>query len=120
MWSGAKHKDEIWQLLKFVSSPEGSSIPHKGGQYSSPCPSVWIENGDDKDPVMGWFLKQFNLARITPEFTKTPYFWKCVGPDFMGIWTRYIEQNERPLETVVKDAAAKIQACLDSEYAQEG
>ena len=35
------------------------------------------------------------------------------------IWTRYIENEERPLETIVKDAAAKAQECSDDAYANE-
>ena len=28
MWSGGKNKPAAWELMKFISSPEGSKIPH--------------------------------------------------------------------------------------------
>ena len=118
MWSGAKRKDEIWQLLKYISGPEGSMIAAKAGAWASPCPSVWKELGLDKDPSWLFFLDEFKKVPQKMYFNHGDYFWKCVT--FADIWTRYIEQGERPLDAIVKDVAAKSQKCLDGEYAQEG
>lgn len=38
-------------------------------------------------------------------------------PNFEGIWTRYIENEERPLDAPVQEAADLAQACLDDSYA---
>ena len=126
MWTGSKHKDETWQLLKFVSGPEGTKIMFLSKTaFPSPCPAVWKELGYDKpgggDPVK--YISWRNLAELPglkPFFSRTEYWGKCVMQDFQGIWVQYIEEKKRPLEAIVKEVAAKAQACLDAQYAAEG
>lgn len=119
MWSGSKNKEANWEVMKFWSSPEGSKIAHVMRVAASPCPQVWKDHGDDKDPIMGVFLQEGFRPTFQPPYTISSYFWQCTGPNFQDIWTRYLELKERPLEKIVKDAADKSQKCLDDKYAKE-
>ena len=52
--------------MKFISSPEGSKIPHELGTWTSPCPKVWEETGAAQDEILGWVLKQADLPTELP------------------------------------------------------
>lgn len=46
---------------------------------------------------MGKFWAQSQKPTAVPNYLRTEYEWNCVFPEFEGIWTRYIENEERPL-----------------------
>jgi multiple sugar transport system substrate-binding protein len=117
MWSGSQQKDASWALMKFISSPEGAQIAAEAGTWTPPTPATWKALGWDTDPVLGKFWQQAQKPTPVPLYLRTEYQWECVQPNFEGIWTRYIENGERPLETLVQEAAAAAQECLDRAYA---
>jgi hypothetical protein len=117
MWSGCRKKEEAWEVLKFISGPEGTLIPHNLGWWTSPCPEVWVQTGADKDPVTGIFWEQSKLPTRVINYARTEHQWTCVHPNHEGIFTRYIQEKERPLDNIVKTAAQTAQECLDKAYA---
>lgn len=120
MWSGAKHKEEVWQAFKFTSTEPGSKAAMDTGAWLSPCPSVWKELGKDNDPFLSWFLDYAREAEIGIPAYEREFFWEAIGTPYFDIWTRYLENKERPLEAIVKDAAAKAQSALDEAVKKAG
>jgi len=116
LWSGSQQKDGAWELMKFISSPEGTRIPAEAGSWTPPTPQTWIDLGWDQDPVWGKFWAESQKPTAVPNYLRTEFHWDCVGPNFEGIWTRYVENGERPLETLVQEAAELAQECLDQSY----
>jgi multiple sugar transport system substrate-binding protein len=118
MWSESKQKDAAWQVMKTASSVEGSKIAMQGGSWTSPCPDTWKALQADQDAILGkWWIEAQKPTRI-PNYLRTEYQWDCVQPNLEGIWTRYIENGERPLDNLVKEAADTAQTCLDERYAE--
>lgn len=117
MWSGSQQKDAAWELMKFVSSPEGSKIAAEASTWTPPAPEAWLTLGWDKDPIMGAYWAEAQKPTRVPNYLRTEYQWDCVQPPYEDIWTRYIEAGERPLDAIVRDAAAQAQKCLDERYA---
>lgn len=118
MWTGSKQKDAAWELMKYVSGPVGSRIPVELDCWPSPCPEVWKAMGWDQDPLMVSFWRETQLPAPVANHVRTEFDGLCVGPNYEAIFTRYIENGERPLETLVKEAAAAAQACLDQNYSK--
>jgi multiple sugar transport system substrate-binding protein len=118
MWTGSKQKDAAWELMKYASSPEGSKFPATLDCWPSPCPQVWLDLGWDKDPIMVGFWRQAQMPTKVPQYVRTEFHGDCVGPNLEAIFTRYIENNERPLEPLVRQAAEEAQSCLDDRYAK--
>jgi multiple sugar transport system substrate-binding protein len=117
MWSGSQQKDAAWALMKFISSPEGGKIAAESGGWTPPTPVTWVELGWDQDPILGTFWQQAQKPSQLPNYLRTEYHWECVQPNYEGIWTRYIENGERPLDALVVEAATLAQECLDEAYA---
>jgi multiple sugar transport system substrate-binding protein len=118
MWSGAKNKAEAWTVMKTASSVEGSKIAMEAGSWTSPCPETWRALKADEDPILGKWWIEAQKPTSVPNYLRTEYEWDCVFPEFEGIWTRYIENGERPLEMLVTEAADAAQKCLDERYAE--
>jgi len=120
MWSACPRAEEAWQLMKYISGPEGGIVIGKSdGGWMSPCPESWLALGWDQDPLLGLFWAEAQKPTFVPNYLRTEFHWACVGPNYEDIWTRYIENGERPLEAIVADAAEKAQTCLDEKYASE-
>ncbi len=117
MWSGSQQKDATWELMKFITSPEGCRIPAEAGAWTPPTPQTWLDLGWDQDPILGKFWAESQKPTAVPNYLRTEFHWECVMPNFEGIWTRYIENEERPLDALVQEAADLAQACLDDSYA---
>jgi multiple sugar transport system substrate-binding protein len=117
MWSGSQQKDAAWALMKFISSPEGGTLASESGGWSPPAPESWLALGWDQDPIIGKFWQQAQKPTALPNYLRSEYHWECVDPNFQGIWTRYIENGERPLDALVVEAATLAQECLDEAYA---
>lgn len=117
MWSGSRQKDNAWELMKFISSAEGTRIPAEAGSWTPPTPETWLALGWDQHPVWGKFWAEAQKPTAVPNYLRTEFHWECVYPEFEGIWTRYIELGERSLENLVVEAADAAQACLDRSYA---
>jgi hypothetical protein len=117
MWSGAQNKPQIWEVMAFISGAEGTTIAQKTGKWSSPCPAVWAELGLDQDPMTSHFYAMKDLETPIPNYLITEHQWTCVQPNLADIFTRYIEEGERPLEPIVVDQASIAQSCLDDAYA---
>jgi len=131
MWSGTKHRDETWEMMKYISGPEATEMLwFSRTSFPSPCPAVWKAKGFDKydpnepDPVKlsysFLYREMVELPGQKPFFQRTQYWAKCVLPGFQGIWVQYLEEKKRPLEPIVKAWAAEAQKCLDQQYAAEG
>lgn len=118
MWSSAENKPEIWEYLKYCSGPIGSKLPHRFGQWSSPCPKVWEETVGEVDPRLAWFPETQSALRYGRFPFERRFFWDCVGGNYFDIWTRYVEAGERPLETIVMEQAELAQICLDDAFAE--
>ncbi len=118
MWTGSKQKEAAWELMKYISGPVGSNIPAEMDCFPSPCPEAWKALGWDTDPLMSVFWRQTQKPTPIGNHVRTEFDGDCVGPNYDAIFTRYIENGERPLEPLVKEAAATAQACLDQRYAQ--
>jgi len=118
MWTESKQKDAAWKVMVTASGVEGSKIAMANGAWTSPCPDTWLALQADKDPILGkWWIEAQKPTKI-PNYLRTEYEWDCVWPEFEGIWTRYIENGERPLEKLVQEAAENAQKCLDERYAE--
>jgi hypothetical protein len=117
MWSGSKQKEGAWGLMKFISSAEGTRIPAEGGAWTPPTPETWLALGWDTDPMWGKFWLEAQKPTRVPNYLRSEFHWDCVNPNFQDIWTRYLENGERPLETLVQEAADMAQECLDKAYA---
>ncbi|MCY4408935.1 MAG: extracellular solute-binding protein [Caldilineaceae bacterium] len=117
MWTGSQEKEASWELMKYISGVEGSQIAAEVGAWTPPTPQTWLNLGWDQDPILSKFWEQAQLPTAVPNYLRTEFHWDCVHPQFEGIWTRYIENEERPLEALVQEAAAEAQACLDKSYA---
>jgi multiple sugar transport system substrate-binding protein len=118
MWTESKQKDAAWKVMVTASGVEGSKIAMENGAWTSPCPDTWLALQADKDPILGkWWIEAQKPTKI-PNYLRTEYEWDCVWPEFEGIWTRYIENGERPLERLVQEAAENAQKCLDERYAE--
>jgi len=115
MWSGAEKKDQIWQFMKYAST-DGSRLPHEAGQWQSPMPAVWEAVGDNQDPILNFYLEYAKLPTDSPPYEREQ-FWESVGTPYFDIWTRYLENEERPLGDIVADAAATAQSALDDAFA---
>ena len=118
MWSGSKQKDAAWKLMVTASSVEGTKLAMINKDWTSPCPETWLAVGADKDPILGKSWIEAQKPTKIPNYLRTEYEWDCVYPEFEGIWTRYIENGEGPLETLVQEAADNAQKCLDERYAE--
>lgn len=118
MWSGSQHKEESWELLKFLSGPEAGRIAAESGTWVPPNPSVWLELGWDKHPIHKGRWEQAQYPAVTPNYLRSEYFSEIVRPHIYNIWTRYQELGERPLEKIVKDETAQAQLELDRLYAR--
>lgn len=117
MWSGAQNKPEIWEVMAFISGPEGTTIAQKTGKWASPCPAVWEELGLNTDPMTSHFYAMKDLETPIPNYLISEHQWTCIQPNLADVFTRYIEEKEQPLEPVVVDQAAVAQTCLDDAYA---
>ncbi|MCC7358539.1 MAG: extracellular solute-binding protein [Anaerolineales bacterium] len=117
MWTKAQNQDQIWELLKFAST-DGSKLAHEAGQWQSPMPSVWLETGADKDPLLNFYLEYAKLPTDTPPYEREQ-FWECVGTPYFDIWTRYIENGETDLKKIVTEAADTAQTALDDAFANQ-
>ena len=62
-------------------------------------------------------MKSLDPSKIITVRPQATHDTKQQLPNFEGIWTRYIENGERPLETLVQEAAQMAQECLDKAYA---
>jgi hypothetical protein len=119
MWSGGAHKPESSKALRFAAM-EGSKHPQELGQWLSAMPSVWEELKANENPILGWFMKDAEKPTDVPPYEREK-FWEAVGTPYFDIWTRYIENEERPLSDIVKDTAQQAQAALDEAFkAEEG
>ena len=118
MWSGAEKKPEIWKYLKYCSGPVGSKLPHRFGQWSSPCPEVWEETATEIDGRLSWFPETQQALPYMRSPAHQWSFWDCVLDTYSRIWTRYVENEERPLETIVMEQAELAQICLDDAFAE--
>jgi multiple sugar transport system substrate-binding protein len=119
MWSGGKHKPETWKAMRFAAM-EGSKIAQETGQWLSAMPSVWEELKANEHPVLAWVMKDAEKPTHVPPYEREK-FWEAVGTPYFDIWTRYIENEERPLADIVKDAAQQAQSALDEAFkAEEG
>ncbi len=117
MWSGSAVNEAAWKLLKYASGPEAGVIAQQSATWFSGCPKAWLDMALDKDPIMSIFWSESSKPVQVGNYLHSEYYNDCIFPDFDGIFTRYLESGERPLDVIVKDAAAKIQACLDDRYA---
>jgi multiple sugar transport system substrate-binding protein len=118
MWTGSEHKDEAFEVQKTASSVEGSKIPMEAGHWTAPCPETWLALEADKDHITGpWWIEAQKPTQV-PNYLRTEYHFDCVFPEFEGVWTRYIENGERPLDRLVQEAADAAQKCLDERYAE--
>ncbi len=120
MWSGSKHKDAAWELIKFLSGPEAAKIIADAGVWTPNSPAVWKEKGLDKDPVWGvaWEQLQKSNAKV-PNYLRSQYQWDCIQPALDAIWTQYVVQKKDNLEEIVKTETQKAQKCLDENYSKK-
>jgi len=117
MWSGSPNKEAAWKLMETASSVEGSTLAMSIA-WLSPCPEAWIKAGMDQDPLTRPMWLESQKPTQVPNYLRTEYHWDCVWPEYEGIFTRYIENNERPLDKLVQEAAENAQKCLDERYAE--
>ncbi|MCC7355771.1 MAG: twin-arginine translocation signal domain-containing protein, partial [Anaerolineae bacterium] len=99
-WSGARNKEEIWEVMKYISGPEGSAIAHKAGAFASACPAV-MEESAKTDPNWAWWNEYFKLPKQREWSRTTRYYFKCINPNYGAIGTLYFEEKQRPLERLM-------------------
>ena len=117
MWSESPNKDAAWALMETASSVEGSKRAMEIA-FASPCPQAWIDSGRDQDALTRPMWLEGQKPIKVPNYLRTEFHWDCVWPELEGIFTRYIEEGERPLETLAQEAAENAQKCLDERYAE--
>ncbi len=119
MWSGSKHKDAAWELLKFLSGPEAAKVIGESKVWTPNSPQVWKDLGLDKDPVwsVAWNELQKPNARVA-NYLRSQYQWDCIQPVFDDSWTYYVVQKKDDLAGFMKKSVQKAQACLDNNYNQ--
>lgn len=118
MWSESPRKEAAWAVMREASGVEGNTLVMGAGGWTAPCPQTWLDLGADKDHITGpWWIEANRPTKI-PNYLRTEYEWECVFPEFEGIWTRYMENGERPLEMLAQEAAENAQKCLDDRYAE--
>lgn len=102
---GAKHRDEGWELLKFINSPEGETIALQGQYSTPPRHSLW---GVFEKTKMPWenvkvYKKSQDLMEAGGALPTYPMFWqmnKIIGDQvtalFLGKQT--IDQTLKQLD----------------------
>jgi multiple sugar transport system substrate-binding protein len=117
MWNGSDHKDEAWQLLEWLSGPTAQKMAAEAGVWAPNSPAVWEELGWDKDPIKSVSYNQLVNSTLTPNYLRSQFFFDCVYGPLGDVRTRWIENGERELETMMSEAAQTAQLCLDDNYA---
>lgn len=78
IYSGSQHKEEAWELLKFLASDEGQEILAKNGtvlvsrsDYWDDFFAYWAENGIDAQAYMRTFENaETSIAPLVPNWTE--------------------------------------------------
>jgi multiple sugar transport system substrate-binding protein len=117
MWNGSQHKDEAWQLLEWLTGPDAQRMAAEAGVWSPNSPAVWQELGWDSDPIKSVSYNQLINSELTPNYLRSQFFFDCVYGALGDVRTRWIENGERELETMMSEATQTAQACLDENYA---
>jgi multiple sugar transport system substrate-binding protein len=117
MWNGSDHKAEAWELMEWLTGPEAQKMAAEAGVWSPNSPAVWEELGWDKDPIKSVSYNQLIKSELTPNYLRSQFFFDCVGGALTDVRVRWVEGGERELETMMADATATAQACLDDNYA---
>ena len=117
MWSGSEYKDEAWQLLQWLSGPEAQKIAAEAGVWTPNGPAIWQELGWDTDPIKSVSYNQLVNSELTPNYLRSQFFFDCVAGTLTDTRVRWIESGERELDTMMAEATASAQACLDENYA---
>ena len=118
MWNGSQHKDEAWQLMSWLAGPEAQTMAAKAGVWSPNSPAVWQALGWDKDPVKSVSYNQLINSKLTPNYLRSQFFFDCVYGPISDVRTQWIENGDRDIDTLMKDAAQTGQQCLDDSYAK--
>jgi multiple sugar transport system substrate-binding protein len=117
MWTGSEHKDEAWQLLEWLSGPVAQKMAADAGVWSPNSPAVWEELGWNEDPIKSVSYNQLVASERTPNYLRSQFYFDCVSGPLTDVRVRWIEGGERDLATMMSEAAAQAQACLDENYA---
>jgi multiple sugar transport system substrate-binding protein len=117
MWNGSQHKDQAWQLMEWLVGPEAQKMAAEANVWSPNSPAVWQELGWDKDPVKSVSYNQLINSKLTPNYLRSQFFFDCVYGPISDVRTQWIENGDRDLDTLMKDAAQTGQQCLDDSYA---
>jgi len=118
MWSGSQHKDAAWKLMAWLAGPEAQKMAADAGVWSPNSPAVWQELGWDKDPIKSVSYNQLIHSDRTPNYLRSQFYFDCVSGPLTDVRTQWIENGERDLDTMMKDAAQTAQQCLDDSYAK--
>lgn len=115
MWNGSEVKDEAWELLEFLTGPVAQKMAAEAGVWSPNSPAVWEDLGWDEDAIKSVSYNQLVNSERVPNYLRSQFYFTCVN--LSDIRTRWIENGERDLATIMSETAQAAQACLDENYA---
>ncbi|MBN1964572.1 MAG: sugar ABC transporter substrate-binding protein [Anaerolineae bacterium] len=113
MWNGSQYKDATWEFMEWLIGPEAQLMAAQADVWSPNSPQVWQELGWDQDPVLGVAYQQLLLETHVANYLRNQYFWDCAYTAFSNVRTRWIENGERDLPSMLAEEAATAQVCLD-------
>lgn len=106
-----KHKEQAWELIKFMSGPEGSKIITANKFSFSPVVSVDKENGYANDPYLMAFAEELKGSDKLIANMRTEK-WSQVE-DMIRSGLQEIFYNNADIRKTLDDTAKKAQAVLD-------
>jgi ABC-type glycerol-3-phosphate transport system substrate-binding protein len=120
MWRGSQHKQEAWDLLKFISSTDANAIVAKSLPWTPPTIATWKQFGMDKSPVWATFWQARTYKTKLPPWSAAQFWDDCTT-------SLYDLNSKIERDAVSRDAIAgqlhtiakQVQACFDRDYARQ-
>jgi multiple sugar transport system substrate-binding protein len=119
MWRGSPHKQQAWQLMKFISSPTANAIVAKTLFWTPPTLQTWEQFGLNKNPAWAAFWQARTYKTKLPPWTAAQFWNDCTRPlnDLAG----KIERNAVTRSAIpdqMHTVAKSVQACFDKDYSR--
>lgn len=110
MFAKAKHKDAVWEYIKFVGGEKGAMLEEKAKYSVGAIPSVTQKSGLLEDPYLSVFYRIGEYAKVAPVFTRNPKWFEADG-EFQNALEKIFISNA-DIQSTLTEAAKKMDKIL--------
>jgi len=116
IWEGTDNPDAAWELVSFLSGAEGQRIQAEANVWFPNNPEIWEELGWDEDPILSISYNELQRETVVPNYLRSRFFFDCAYAAYTNTRVRWIENDERDLESILAEEVNNAQFCMDDNY----